>query len=80
MFGRRRGCVRGLLRIGPDGAAGRARGLRSGRSRWLVRAGPDGLGHPIRSGSMTDTLSSAPDVAHVIGKTIGVKVACKTPF
>lgn len=46
----------------------------------LSAPAPDGVGHPIRSGSMTDTLSSAPDVAHVIGETIGVTVACNTPF
>lgn len=38
------------------------------------------FGHPIRSGSVTDTLSSAPDGARVIGKTIGVKVACNMAF
>lgn len=38
------------------------------------------FGHPIRSGSVTDTLSSAPDGARVLGKTIGVKVRCNTAF
>ena len=38
------------------------------------------FGHPIRNGSVTDTLSSVPDVAHVIGKTIGLKVPCNTAF
>lgn len=38
------------------------------------------FGHPIRNGSVTDTLSSVPDVAHVIGKTTGLKVPCNTAF
>ena len=38
------------------------------------------FGHPIRSGSVTDTLSSAPTYAEVIGKTTGVKVLCGTVF
>ena|SRR5689334_2774988 len=32
--------------------------------------------HPIRSGSLTDTLSTAPDIAEVDGQKIGARVPC----
>jgi hypothetical protein len=34
------------------------------------------FGHPIRSGSLTDTLGTAPTNAEVIGQRIGAKVVC----
>jgi hypothetical protein len=36
------------------------------------------FGHPIRNGSVTDTLLTAPDLVELIGKTLGAKTPCST--
>lgn len=36
------------------------------------------FGHPIRNGSVTDTLLVAPDLVELIGKTLGAKTPCST--
>ena len=34
--------------------------------------------HPLRNGSVTDTLLVAPDLVELIGKTLGAKTPCST--